>query len=179
MFSIAAHKGGVPEMSVFRTRHFQISFAYLVIFAIGVALVCYIIEPDWMWMYFLDYRKIPTAVVVYAFCFYPLLFCLGYLAAPELEKIRPRLANRVYQGINVVIVVVIIAFIHRLWHVGTFEQYAAGPSNEAPDLITLKPFRMLAVGWVLAAATPIVGGSLIWLYRKISREATLQKAKQA
>ena len=51
---------------------------------------------------------------------------------------------------------------------GTIEEYASG---RAPGLITLSPLRMLTVGWVLAVATPIVGGSLIWFYQKIGREA--------
>ena len=176
LFSIAAHKGGAPQASVFRTRHFWLALIYLVVLLISVALICYIIEPDWMWMYFVDYRKVPLAVVVYTFCFYPALFCFGYLMVPELDKLRPGLALQVYYGVNVAIVVFCLAFIHRLWHVGTIDEYAIG---EAPGLISLKPLRMLTVGWVLAVASPIVTGFLIWLYRKISREAAPQGTGQA
>jgi hypothetical protein len=168
LFSIAALKGGQPEGSLFKTRHFWMSMTYMVLFTIGVVVFGYIIEPDWMWMYFLDYREVPLALEVYAFLFYPIIFCFGYMMAPELEKVRPGLANGVYYAVNVAIVVVILAFIKRLWHVGTLQEFM---NDNAPGFITLDPPRMLLLGWLLAAGTPIAGFSLIWLYRRISREA--------
>jgi len=168
LFSIAAHKGRGPEGSLLLTRHFMMSLAYLVFMGMGLALICYWIEPDWMWMYLVDRSKVSPIVTVFAFCFYPLVFCLGYLVAPQLDQARPGLAWQVYKWLNAAIVVVILIFIHRLWHVGAYEQYYGG---QAPGLIRLWTPRMLLVGWVLILATPIVGGSLIWMYVKISGEA--------
>ena len=176
LFSLAAHKGVRGGESVFHTRHFRLAFAYLVVVGMSVAVICYLIEPDWMWMYWVDYRKLSLAVVACAFCFYPVMFCLGYLMVPELEKLRPGLAWQVYYGVNVAAMVVILVLIHRLWHVGTIEQYANG---QAPGLVSLQPLRILTVGWVLGLSTPLVGASLIWLYRRISREADLLGTEQA
>lgn len=176
LFSIAAHKGGRPEGSVFRTRHFKLSLAFAVLVGGGIALACYIIEPDWMWMYWVNYREVPLAVVVYAFCGYPAMFVLGYLLAPELGKLRPGFDWHVYYLVNVVIIAICIIFIHRIWHVGTIEQYASG---DAPGMIALGPFRILTVGWILLLATPPIGASLIWLYLKISREAGQPEPEKA
>jgi hypothetical protein len=176
LFSIAAHKGGTPAKPLLRTPQFWQAFAYLMVVGVGLGLVLYLIEPDWMWMYWVDYRNVPVAFIVYVFCFYPLMFCLGYLLVPELDKIRPGLASYLYVILNVLMVVLVIIMIHRLWHVGTIEEYKSG---EAQAMITLRPFRMITIVWIMVIAMPFIGGALIWLYVKISRESEQAGAQQA
>jgi hypothetical protein len=176
LFSVAANKAGRPEGSVLGTRHFRLSFAFAVVIGGGIALACYIIEPDWMWMYWVNYREVPLAVVIYAFCGYPTMFVLGYLVAPELGKLRPNLDMQVYYLVNVIIIVIVLVFIHRIWHVGTIEEYAGG---SAQGMVTLSPFSIMTVGWVLLLATPPVGAALVWMYRKIASEAAPPEPEKA
>lgn len=87
---------GRPELEASRsrlaTRAFALGFAFETIAVLPVALAVYILAPEWMWMYWVDPARLDVGVEVVAFAMYYVSFVAGFLLAPELERVRPRLA---------------------------------------------------------------------------------------
>jgi len=132
LFSYLAHphyQRGSAEQSALKTPYFVYGLLYCVIVGDGVALACYLIRPAWMWMYWVDPERLPPALMVYYFGLYPILFTLGFLAVPELEKLRPGLSLKIFFiDLAAAGLFIFLAF-GRLWSVGTLQQYLAGQAR--------------------------------------------------
>lgn len=132
LFSYLAHphyQSGPSGRSALKTPYFAYGLIYCIVMGDGVALACYLIRPAWMWMYWVDPERLPPALMVYYFGLYPVLFTLGFLAVPEIEKLRSGLSLKIFfidlAGVGLFI---ILAF-GRLWSVGTLQQYLAGAAR--------------------------------------------------
>lgn len=147
------------EKPFYRSAFFLVGLAFHFVFAFGVALLCFVLEPDWMWMYF-TYRPIaPNALAAYVFCGYFAMYLLGYLltrAVRESAGVRPA---AVLLGIDIAAIAVFIGVtFHRLWYVGSNGEYFG-----MDVMRTLRPIRTMphtGLFWVLLVAMPLAIGGL-------------------
>jgi len=132
LFSYLAYphyQSGPSGRSALKTPYFICGLIYCIVVGDGVALACYLLRPAWMWMYWVDPEGLPPALMVYYFGLYPVLFTLGFLAVPELEKLQPGLSLKIFFIDLAVVTLFIVLSFGRLWSVGTLQQYLAGAAR--------------------------------------------------
>lgn len=124
-FSLAQGDKEKDRSSVFVSAYFLVGLAFHLVMAFGVALVCYVLHPDWMWMYYTSHTAVPVALVVYIFSGYFAMYLLGFLLVPELRKVRRELPWAVFMALLLFIFIFIGLNFHRLWYVGEYSVYVA------------------------------------------------------
>jgi hypothetical protein len=165
LFSLAAPKSDLKQ-TLLKKYSFRIGVVYLFVVGVGIAVMAYIIDPAWMWMYWVDPKGIPLSHVVVIFgLIYPGCFLLGYLLAPHLDAAGWgwRIAALVFAF---EIIFIASTLQTRLWRVGSFEQFASG---ETVKMLTLSPvsFTTLSIGLLIGMGIAIPGliGLLLHLHR--------------
>ncbi len=169
LFSLMAPKDDFQK-PLLKRKSFNLSFLYMLISGIGVAVGAYIIEPAWMWMFWVDPKGIPVSHIVFLFALiYPGSFLLGYLVAPHLDS-----AGWGWRILAVLIgyevIFVIFNLTTRLWHVASFEQFAKG---ETVPLVSFSPFSLtpLAIELTIGLGVAVSSGIVLLLYlRRLSNK---------
>lgn len=152
-FSIAQGDREKEKKNVFTCVYFLVGLAFHVAVAVGVALLCYLLHPDWMFMYLTRHDVVPVSIVVYIFCGYLGMYVLGFLLVPQLRKLRndaPWIA--LFAVLAFVLLFIGLTF-HRLSYVGDFASYAAGGARviTGTSLLPVLGISMpLAVGGLAA-----------------------------
>lgn len=158
LFGLAGRNEVASAVSLFRTRAFRWGLAYLHIGVIAISAALYVMEPAWMWMYWVDPARLPVVVVVLAFVMYEVAFIGGFALAAELERVR-RNATWVLAGFaGVAITAAEVAARTRLFHFGTFHEFAAGRAPLGLDTspFHLEPAMVIVLGPGLLATVAIV-----------------------
>ena len=139
LFGMAGRGESASVGSLVRTRAFKWGVAYLHIGVIAISVTLYILEPAWMWMYWVDPTRLPVVVIALSFLVYEICYFAAFALASEIERYRRNatwiLTGAMFLAINVAEV----ATRTRLFHIGTFEEFTAG---RAPLGIDLSPFRL-------------------------------------
>lgn len=169
LFGIAGRGEFAVAPSRVATRPFRWGLAYLHVGVIAISLVLYAMNPDWMWMYWVDPRALPVAVVGAAFALYEVCFLAGFFLATEIDRRRRTLTWVVAAGMFAAIIAAEIATRVRLLHFGTIDEFAAG---RAPLGIDLDPFRLepeMAVVLGAACVATAALGLLVWRLSRMDR----------
>ncbi|MFH1148890.1 MAG: hypothetical protein V1748_00285 [Actinomycetota bacterium] len=153
-----------------KSTYFLVGLAFHFVVAFGVALLCYILEPDWMWMYFTSHEQVPTAIVVYVFAGYFLMYALGFLLVRAVRELSGTAAWAVF-GCELALIAVFIGTTwHRLWYVGSIVEYfGTGPDILVGSVRAARPITDTSLFWVLLVAMPLAVIGLIaalWLLRR-------------
>ena len=174
LFGLAGRNEVASAVSLFRTRAFRWGLVYLHIGVIAISATLYVLEPAWMWMYWVDPRNLPIVVVVLAFVMYEVAFIGGFALAAELERVR-RNATWVLAGFaGVAITAAEVATRTRLFHFGSFDEFAAGraPLGLETSPFHLEPAMAIVLGPGLLATVAIVVIA-VRLWKDDVRRATL------
>lgn len=164
LFSMFAPQSD-QQRTLLKRRSFVLGFLFNLVVGVGIAVTAYAINPDWMWMYWVDPKGIPVSHVAVIFGLtYPAWFVLGYLIAPHLDQAG--WGWRVVGLVSAFEIIFIGATIHRVWQVGTFEQFATG---ETVKILSISPlsFTTLSIALLIgfAVAVPTLIGLLMHLHR--------------
>ena len=89
---------GAPSgaRSLVQSPYYRWGMAYNAAVGMGIAVSAYALQPDWMWMYWLDASRLPIWVVLYVFLLYPAMFTFGFLLADEAKKLPARGRGRAF-----------------------------------------------------------------------------------
>lgn len=159
LFGVAGGSALRETPSRLSSRAFRLGIMFETFAVLPIALAVYVLEPDWMWMFWVDSARLPIALEVFAFAMYFVSFLAGFLLAPELERLRAGLAW-VAAVVGGATLLAAAAFTwERLRSLGSileFETGAAGTFSGTPLWIT--------VGG-LAVATVALAGALVSLTR--------------
>ncbi len=139
LFGMAGRGEFASVGALMRTRAFKWGLAYLHIGVVAISATLYTIEPDWMWMYWVDSANLPIVAVVLSFLVYEACFFSGFALASEIERRR---RNATWALVGVMFAAITAGQVltwRRLFHFGTFAEYHAGA---APLGIDLSPFRL-------------------------------------
>ena len=139
IFGLAGRREVAASPSFTRTRAFRWGFAYLHLGVLAISLTLYAIEPAWMWMYWVDPARLPVVVVVMAFLLYEICYVAGFALAAELERWRRNSTWVLVGAMGAAITAAEFATRVRLFHFGSFDDFAAG---RAPLGIDFSPFRL-------------------------------------
>ena len=146
-----------------RDAAYRTGLKYTYLVGVGIALTAYLVNPSWMWMYWVDPRAIPWWHMAVIFVIgYPALFTLGYLIGVELEKIGFGLIGFVLWFI--VLLTVIVLTLGRLWKVSDYARY---PGSYDP-LIGFSPFHVSGMALVLIIGIPVALYGLYWSHKRIT-----------
>jgi len=138
--------------SKFEDLFFLAGLAFHLVFAFGIELLCYLIEPDWMLMYLTDGRLFPAPFAAFLFSLYFAMFTLGYFAGCEIERYGKKVLWVSFSCLIALIAVFIFLTFHRLWYVGSFDEYTLGLA---------KPITETSLFYILIVSIPVVIGGLI------------------
>lgn len=141
------------------SRPFKVSFGAYMVTSI-IAVVAYIMAPDWMLMYYADHRKIPRTVQAGFFALYPVMFTSGFLLAPQLEKLNKGLCWKVLAGIAFAEILFILVNFKRLWYVGTIEEFEKGEGKS----VLFHP-----LGFLLGAGSLMALPATRWVVREMKK----------
>lgn len=118
--------------SVFKTRAFWAG-TYLALGFIALAAYGYFLAPDWMFMYLVPAKNIPTWLVGYAFVLYYFLFLAGFLAAPHLGNLHPKLPWLALAFGILASVAVVLPLLPAYRIVATYEEFHRGGGIPLPE----------------------------------------------
>ncbi len=111
--------------SVFKTRAFWAG-SYLALGFIALAAYGYFLAPDWMFMYLIPAKSVPPWLVVYALILYYFLFLAGFLAAPHLGALHPKLPWLALLFGIIASVAVVLPLLPAYQVVASFEEFHRG-----------------------------------------------------
>ena len=158
LFGLAGRNEVASATTLFRTRAFRWGLAYLHIGVIAISVALYVMEPAWMWMYWVDPARLPVGVVILAFVMYEVAFLGGFALAAELERIRRNATWAVAGFAGIAITAAEVATRTRLFHFGTYDEFAAGRAPLGLDTspFHLEPAMVIVLGPGLLATVAIV-----------------------
>ena len=139
LFGMAGRGESASTGKLMGTRAFKWGFGYLHLGIVAVSVTLYVMEPDWMWMFWVSPVRIPILVVVLAFLMYEAAFIAGFAIASELERIRRNATWIVVGGLFSAITVFEFAARDRLFNFGTIAEQQAGTLGPG---IGLDPFHI-------------------------------------
>jgi len=165
LFGLAGRGEVRSSPSLVRTRAFRWGLVYLHVGVLAISLTLYALEPAWMWMYWVDPTHLPIVVVALAFVLYEICYVAGFALAAELERWRRNATWAVAGAMFLAINAAEVATRTRLFHFGSFDEFAAG---RAPLGIDFSPFHLepamaIVLGpGLLATAAVIVIALRLW-----------------
>jgi hypothetical protein len=173
LFGLAGRAEVRTADSLLRTKSFRWGLAYLHLGVLAISITLYALEPAWMWMYWVNPAQLPIVVVVLSFLVYEFCYVAGFALAAELERWRRNATWGVAIAMFLAINAAEVATRTRLFHFGSYEEFAAG---KAPLGLDFSPFHLepamaivLGPGLLATAAIVIVA---IKLWRDTERKAT-------
>ncbi|MHA1438415.1 MAG: DUF362 domain-containing protein [Promethearchaeota archaeon] len=126
LFSIMTYDQLNRSKSIFQNKYFIIAVIYITLFCIPLSILCYIIYPDWCWMYWIDSSSIPIWAPVLAFFLYYIFFIIGFWIGFLAEKKRRGRALTILFISLIYLIIFNNITYDRLFYVGTIEQYNSG-----------------------------------------------------
>ena len=161
-FYTAAKKHIQSDQPLLTTPYYLWGMTYNIVVGMGIAIVAYLLNPDWMWMYWVDTSRLSFGFTAYVFLMYPTMFTMGFLMADQVEKIKKRGSFLLLVALNTVLFLFILLTLGRLWKVGTISQWDAGTTVPllGPGFSVTPLAVALAIGFFLAAI------SGLWLLRR-------------
>lgn len=163
LFAIAGRDevAGTPQR--LRTRAFRWGFAYLHLGVLSISLTLYAINPDWMWMYWIDPSALPAGIQALAFVLYEVCFVAGFLLAAELA----RRSAWLLAGLTAAAITTLeITARTRLFRFGTIDEFQAGTADPA---IATDPLTIATEFWLVAVAGLISLAAMAALLLKLAR----------
>jgi len=153
------------KASIFFNRYYLAAFLFQTLFCMPLAIYCYVVFPDWCWMYWVDAHQVPLVWVILAFLGYYLAMSMGFGLAAFAEKLKPGLGRMILRICLAAFLVFLIVFFKRLFFVGSIEEFRAGA---LPFFARREPlFALLIVGFSLAIAALIY--ILVYLGKDLDR----------
>ena len=142
-----------PRQRWWRSRAFALGLLSAVVFT-ATAVISYFVEPDWMWMYFLDPDSVAWSVPFIPVGFV-LTFVLGFAGAIALKDVGSRVVW-IAAAFALAAEVLVVAVTWDRYHlVGTRAEWAA---DSAAELFSLSPTGSARV---IGALGPIFGVVLV------------------
>ncbi|MFC1890457.1 DUF362 domain-containing protein [Thermodesulfobacteriota bacterium] len=142
--------------SIFLNRYFLGALVFQSLFCMPLAIYCYVVFPDWCWMYWADAGDVPLALVISAFAGYYLMMAAGFWLGCWAEKRKIGLGGRILVYAVILLAAFCILTWRRLFFVGDLEAFRTGdiPSILDRTLLTglLVPgfaAAFLALGFIL------------------------------
>ncbi len=134
--------------SLFFNRYYLFALLFQTLFCMPLAIYCYLVFPDWCWMYVIKAERVPRMWVVLAFLGYYAVMTLGFGLSAWKERTTYGAGRRLLDLSLVACAILFFIFYRRLLFVGTFEEFHAGT---APFIILRQPlFLLLFLGINLA-----------------------------
>lgn len=161
-FYTAAKEHIKPDEPLLSSPYYLWGMAYNVVVGMGLAITAYVMNPDWMWMYWLDASRLSAGFTVYVFFMYPAMYTFGFLITDQAEKLRIGGSLLLLAVLAAFLVLFILLAFGRIWNVGTTAQWDAGVCVPliGPDFTFTPLATALTAGFVPA----IISGG--WLLRR-------------
>ena len=139
LFGMAGRGESASVGALVRTRAFKWGLAYLHIGVIAISVTLYVMEPNWMWMYYVNPSTLPLVVVAISFLLYEVCYMAGFALASELERIRRNSTWAVVGVMFVLITAAEVATHDRLFMFADAKDIALNAGRKG---LTFSPFHI-------------------------------------
>lgn len=130
--------------SLFFNRYYLLALAFQTVFCMPLLIYCYVVYPDWCWMYWLKADQVQMTWVILAFFGYYVTMTIGFGISAKAEQVRIDLGRRITDVSMGLFLVFMLIFHYRLFWVGSVEQFKA---HSLPFLAMREPlFALLVCG---------------------------------
>lgn len=170
-FALGTFRNFNPGGSILVNRYFMAGLLFNTLFCMPIAIYCYVVFPDWCWMYWLDASDAPTWLVWSAFACYYVSFTIGFAAAVQAERKRKGLGARVLSITALVFLLFIIVYVRRALFVGSIEEFQDGSIL----FILARPLLSLIVFGGMALALTALVAILSWFGSELDYRPTAQE----
>lgn len=152
-----------PRGRWWRSRAFVAGFASALVFTV-VALVSYVIAPDWMWMYFLDPAEVWWAVPLVLVA-YLAVYAVTFAAAISLREVGPKLVWLMV-AVGAVMEVAVVGITWDRYHlIGTRQEWLADAAHELLTLSPTGPALTISLLGPVFFVTLIASSVAVWRQR--------------
>jgi signal transduction histidine kinase len=156
-----------PRHQWWRSRAFAAGLVSATVFT-AIALVSYVIAPDWMWMYFVDPAEVSWSVPLVLVA-YLVVFALSFAAAVALRDIGTKLVMLAIAA-GVLMEVTVVAVTWERYHlIGTREEWASGAAHDLFALGPTGPARTISLLGPVFLVTLVASGLAVWRQRRPER----------
>jgi hypothetical protein len=157
LFGMAGRGESAAVGALVRTRAFKWGLAYLHIGVIAISVTLYILEPNWMWMYYVDPVGLPLVVVALCFFLYEVCYFAGFAIASEIERVRRNVTWAVVGVMFVAITAAEIVTRDRLFKFADSGDFALlGRKGITLDPFHIEPAMAIVLGPGLIATVALV-----------------------
>ena len=165
LFGMAGRGESASVGALVRTRAFRWGLAYLHIGVIAISVTLYAIEPDWMWMYYVDPNTLPLVVVAISFLMYEISYFAGFALASEIERVRRNMTWAVAGVMAAAITAAEISTHDRLFRFADSTVFTAGRKG-----LTFSPFHIEPAMAIVLGPGLIATGALVVIAVRLWRD---------
>lgn len=163
LFALAGRNQIAGSVSRVRTQAFRWGFAYLHLGVLAISVALYLMNRDWMWMYWVDPRQLPIGIEALAFVMYEVCFVAGFLLTSEVSR---RFGWTLAAATAAAITFLEVTARTRLFRFGTLEQFRAG---DAAPAVAFSPLRVQPEWWLVSVAGVASLAVLAILLRRLAK----------
>lgn len=134
--------------TIFKNKYFATCLIFQTLFCMPLSIYCYIVYPDWCWMYWLDSKTIPFYFVILAFSFYYVFSISGFSLGFFLGEKEPSNSIRLLRASFFLLLIFIIFTFRRLFYIGTVSEFQ---NNALIPLMNITSLFLIVSGGILIA----------------------------
>lgn len=156
-----------PQQRWWRSRAFFAGSASAAVFTL-VALVSYLVAPDWMWMYFLDPAGVSWAVPLILLAYLG-VYVIAFASAVALSSVGRKL---VWAGVaaSLLVELALVAITWDRYHlIGTREQWLKDAAHELLTATPTGPARTISLLGPVFMAALALSAVAVWRARRASQ----------
>lgn len=154
LFSVSTFENIIRGKKLFLNRYFLTLIIFLTIFCMPIAILCYLLYPDWCWMYWVDSKNLPFSVVFIAFLLYYFFASLGYYLGFVVEKRNRGNGLRLVSLSLLIFLIFCCVNFRNLFFIGDIGGFKKG---SAKFLLTLPKLSFLVFGGMAIALCTLFG----------------------
>jgi len=112
--------------SLFWNRYFLGALVFQTFFCMPLAIYCYVVFPDWCWMYWVDSRSVPFPMVIAAFAGYYVWMGVGFTLGYRAESRTRGMGGKLLGGAILLLMIFCVLTWKRLFFVGSLKAFLTG-----------------------------------------------------
>jgi hypothetical protein len=156
-------------------RAFRWGLAYLHIGVIAISVALYVLNGDWMWMYWVDASALPVAVVAMAFAMYEVAFVAGFAIGAALARWKRTVVWTLAATLFGLLTAAEATARVRLFHFGTFAEFHSGRASLGIDV---SPFHATAEMWIVIVSGVLSTAAFVLLVAPLSRRSQREQERK-
>ena len=153
LFSASTFDNIIKGGYLFKNKYFFTLIIFQTVFCMPVALLCYLLYPDWCWMYWIEARSLAFPVVALAFLMYYFFSIVGYVAGFNAERKKRGNGLKLVSISLLIFLIFCLLNFKRLFFVGNIESFK---NKSAKFLLAMPGLSAIVFGGMIIALLVLI-----------------------